>query len=97
MAAGFAQGRADIDQRAGTLAISLRNLFDEIDKFGAFLDGMPDNQLQTPPQSYSNSEVAQLKSAFIDLRLLAQVYRGQADVTPAYDFTTFARLLTGVL
>lgn len=97
MAAGLPQARADIDAQAGTLAVQLRRLFGEIDAFGEFLDGMPDSILKTPPQSYSGDEVAQLKSAFADLRRLARIYRGEEAGGDVYDFRTFAKLLTGVL
>lgn len=95
--AGYPQTRADIDDRSGALAVGLRNLFEQIDAFGSYLDGTPDNTLQTPPQSYTNAEVAQLKSAFNDLRRLGRIYRGEEAGGDAYDFRSFARLLTGVL
>lgn len=97
MAAGLPRARADIDQRAGTLAITLRNTFDEIDRFKAFLDATPNEDLEAAPTNYTSSEVAYLKSAFADLARLAAIYRGDDVQASAYDFQTFARYLVGVL
>lgn len=97
MAAGYPRARADIDQRAGTLAITLRNVFDEIDRFKSFLDATPDADLEAAPISYSPTDVAQLKSAFTDLALLGAIYRGESSASTAYDYRTFAKLLVGVL
>jgi len=89
--------RVDIDQRAGTLAVTLRNAFAEVDRFAAFLATLPDADLEAAPYNYSSTEVAQLKSAFGDLARLARIYRGEEAGGNAYDFQTFAKLLTGVL
>jgi hypothetical protein len=97
VAAGLSLNRDDIDQRAGLLAVTLRNAFDEVDRFAAFLNATPDNQLQTPPQSYSAAEVAQLKSAFADMSRLGRVYRGVESSGDVYDFRTFAKQLMGVM
>lgn len=96
MAVGLGRSRADIDYRAGQLATALRNTFDEIDRFQAFLAGFPDADLEAAPIGYTTTDVAQLKSAFTDLAQLGAVYRGTATRTPAYDYRTFAKLLTGV-
>jgi hypothetical protein len=95
--AGYTRSRNDIDQQAGTLAVTLRNTFAAIDRFGDFLDGMPDADLEAAPYNYTGTEVAQLKSAIADLRTLAGIYRGTDTAATAYDFQTFAKLLTGVL
>ena len=97
MAAGYPRARADIDQRAGTLVLTLRNTFDEIDRFQAFLAGTPDAELTAAPTNYTATEIAQLKSAFVDLARLGRIYRGTEAAPNAYDFRTFAQLLTGVL
>lgn len=95
--AGFSRARADIDQRAGTLVLTLRNTFDEIDRFQNFLAGTPDADLQAAPINYTAGEVAQLKSAIADLAKLSAIFRGADTQSPAYDFRTFAKQLVGVL
>jgi len=97
MAVGFPRARADIDQRAGTLYVSLRNLLDEVDRFEAFLAATPDVDLEAAPTNYTAGEVAVLKSAFADLAKLGTIFRGTGTQTPAYDFRTFANQLAGVL
>lgn len=97
MSVGLPKARADVDDRAGSLAISLRNTFESIDQFKLFLDAMPDAELTTPPYNYTTQEVAYLKSAYNDLAKLGRIYRGELDQSPPYDFTTFAKYLTGVL
>lgn len=97
MAAGFPRARADIDQRAGTLAITIRNAFDEVGRFKAFLDATPNEDLEAAPTNYTETEVAYLKSAFADLARLAAIYRGEDIQADPYDFQTFARYLVGVL
>lgn len=97
MSVGYPRSRADIDQRAGTLCVQLRNTFDEIDRFKTFLDATPDVDLEAAPTNYTVTDVAQLKSAFTDLAKLAAIYRGEQTQATPYDFATFAKLLTGVL
>lgn len=77
--------------------MTLRNTFDAVDQFKLFLDSTPDADLQAPPYNYTNQDVAYLKSAYNDLAKLGKIYRGEIDQSPAYDFTTFAKYLTGVL
>lgn len=44
----------------------------------------------------SDGDAALLRSAFADMGLLAQVYRGEAAVTPAKDFRTFIHRIFGL-
>lgn len=97
MAVGYPHGRTEIDQRAGTLAASIRNLFDDIDHFQLFLQATPDADLTDPDIGYTSQEVAVLKSAFGDLSHLGRIYRGEENLEVALDFRQFAKLLTGVL
>jgi hypothetical protein len=97
MSVGFPKSRADVDDRAGSLTVSLRNNFDAIDQFKRFLDSTTDDELTKAPYNYTAQDVAYLKSAFNDMAKLGQIYRGEVDQSPAYDFRTFAQYLTGVL
>lgn len=97
MSVGFPKARADVDDRAGSLATGIRNTFESIDQFKLFLDATPDSELIAPPYNYTTQEVAYLKSAYNDLAKLGRIYRGEISQTPPYDFTTFAKYLTGVL
>src|SRR4029077_12873558 len=97
MAVGFPKARADVDDRSGSLAVTLRNTFDAINQFKLFLDSTPDADLTSAPYNYTAADVAVLKSAYNDLAKLGQIYQGEIGQSPAYDFRTFAHQLTGVL
>src|SRR4029077_5611118 len=97
MAVGFPKARAHVGDRAGSFAGPPRNTFDGIDQFKLFLDSTPDADLTSAPYNYTAGDVAVLKSAYNDLAKLAQIYRGEIEQSPAYDFRTFAHQLTGVL
>jgi len=97
MAVGYPKTRADIDDRSGALAVGVRNLFDQIVAFKAFLDATPDTDLTAAPINYTTGDVAVLKSAFSDLAKLAAIYRGEQALPSAQDFRAFAKQLAGVL
>ena len=95
MAVGFGQSRTDIDNRAGTLAVGLRNTFRDIQNFYQFLQGKTDQQLLD--LGYVAAEVTLLRNAFTDLRNLQRIYNGNDALPSAYDFTTNAKQMQGVL
>lgn len=97
MSVGYPKGKADVDERSGTICISLRNILDEVLAFQSFLQSTPDSDLTGPPYNYTGQEVAVLKSAFNDLAKLSGIYEGKIALPEPYDFRTFAHLLTGVL
>jgi hypothetical protein len=97
MSVGYPKGKSEVDERSGTICVSLRNIFQEVDSFQAFLLATPDADLTSPPYNYTSQEVAVLKSAFNDLAKLASIYRGNDTQPDPYDFRTFSKLLTGVL
>ena len=97
MSVGYPKGKADVDERSGTICVALRNIFNEVDQFQTFLLATPDADLTSPPYNYTPQEVAILKSAFNDLVKLASIYRGNTAQPDPYDFRTFSKLLTGVL
>jgi len=95
MSVGLTKGKADIDQRAALCALTLRDTFDKIKAFKAYLDTVTVADLEA--LTYTTTEANQLKSAFTDLDQLRTVYEGTGTRTPAYDYRTFAKLLTGVV
>lgn len=97
MSVGYPKGKAEIDERSGTISVALRNILEEVDQFQLFLLATPDADLTSPPYNYTPQEVAVLKSAYNDLAKLASIYRGNTAQPDAYDFRTFSKLLTGVL
>lgn len=97
MTVGYPLTKADVDSRAGSLAVDLRNKLTEIRNFKVKLDSLTDAELGTGGGlGYSTAEIANLRSAFTDMDKLAQIYLGLATQGSAYDFRTFAKFLMGV-
>lgn len=94
MAIGFPREKRDIDNRAGYLALKLREWCEEVEQFKAVLDTLDEPALVA--LGYTSEEVALLKSAVTDLDNLRQVAQGQRMQEQASDFFWFARRLWGV-
>lgn len=95
MSVGYSTTKSDIDSRAGTLAITLRDDLQKVRVFKAWLDTQPDGNLTA--LGYSQAEVNVLRSAYVDLDKLAQIYGALTTQATTYDFQTFAKQLVGVL
>lgn len=95
MSLGYPATKTDLDNRAGQLAIQLRDTFTAIRRFKAYLDTQTDPNLTG--LGYSAGEVATLRSSYVDLDKLATVYGGTVTQGTTYDFQTFAKLLCGVI
>jgi hypothetical protein len=95
MSVGFAAAKADYDQRAGGLAMALRDDLARIAAFKAHLDTRTDANLIA--LGFTQGEVDTLRSAFGDLDQLRTIYEGSVNLSVAKDFRSFAKLLTGVI
>ena len=95
MSVGFTKTKADIDARAGSVALDIRGVFDRIQTLKTTLDTLTDPQLVA--LGYVQAEVDTLRSAMGDLDQLRTIYQGTANLASAKDFRTFAKLLTGVV
>src|SRR5262245_42712862 len=82
-----------IDVTIGEAAQALNIAFDNVASTKIFLDVAQDSELVA--LGYTSADVATIRSAFADLDQLYQVYHGLGAVTPAKDFTTFAKRLYG--
>lgn len=97
MAVGFPREKRDIDNRAGYLALKLREWCEEVAQFKGVLDTLDEDALVALGYTGGeNGEVALLKSAITDLDNLRQVAQGQRVQPAASDFFWFARRLWGV-
>ena len=94
MTVGYSASKGEVDSTIGMVALNLREAFDAIRHFKIWLDAKPDADLTT--MGYTANDIATLRSAYVDLLKLANIYEGTATQSPAYDFRTFAKLLTGV-
>ena len=94
MAVGLPTNKLDIDPKAGSIAVRLRDVFQEIQYTQAWLAGQPDADLVA--LGYTQAEVNTLKSALSDLDQLRTIFTGNATLATAKDFRTFAKRLCGL-
>lgn len=92
---GFVATKEQYDNTITTLLKGLEDSLSRCSKFKAFLDTIPDVDLQAAPYNYTAAEVARMKSAFNDAAALENVYRGLAAVAVAKDHRQFIKLLLG--
>ena len=97
MTLGYPQGKAQIDAKAGALALSLRNTLRDIQNFQTFLAAKTTAELIALGYDETTlTEVSTLKSAFTDLNKLAQIANGAATQSTTYNFFQFAGKTFGV-
>jgi hypothetical protein len=96
MTLGYPQGKAQIDSKAGGLALTVRNALRDIVAFKAFLDGKTDAQLMDVSIGYTQQEVNDLRAAFTDLKKLSDIANAQATQPAASNFFFNAVKLYGV-
>jgi len=102
MSAGFPTGKSDIDSRAGSLVVAVR---DSLINCSAFCFKLQNYATLTDAAmialGYTQAEVTLMKSGFLDLggtgNSLYRVANGQAFVAANNDFLFNAKLLTGVV
>jgi len=95
MTVGFEVSKGIIDSQAGNIAVQLRDLLERVASFNATLGTLTEDLLEG--LGYTSNDIAILKSAYGDLTKLRNIYLGLDTQATAYDFTTFAKLLVGVL
>jgi len=99
MSVGFTLTKADIDARAGSLVVAVRDALARCAAFNALLNDtgiIPDNAFLTG-LGYTSPEVTTLRAAFVDLSKLNDVARAAATQSPASDFFFNAKKLTGTV
>ena len=94
MTLGYAQGKAQIDSKAGALVLTVRNTFRDVVTFKAFLDSKTDTELTG--LGYTTQEVSDLRAAFIDMKKLSDIANAQATQPAASNFFFNAVKLYGV-
>lgn len=95
---GLQSNVVDINARAGSLYIQLRDTLNAIKNFQSMLTATLDADLTSPDQNgktFTAAEVTNLKSAYTDLDKLRQIFEGTQTQATTYDFRTFAKLLAG--
>jgi hypothetical protein len=95
--AGYIATGLDVNNRAGNVAIHLRDALDDAAAFKAWLDTKTDGVLLAAPFSLPQADIDTIRSAMSDLNQLNTIYTGAANLSVAKDFRTFAKLLTGAI
>lgn len=95
MTVGLPSAKVDIDNRAGYLALQLRDTFNSIQVVKDWLDTQTDATLTS--LGYSAGDITTLRAAFTDLSNLGKVAHAQATQASANDFFFNAKKLTGVV
>lgn len=94
MTLGYPQGKAQIDSKAGALALTVRNTLRDIAAFKTFLDGKTDQNLLD--LTYTQTEINDLRAAVTDLNKLGLIANAQATQPAASNFFFNAVKLYGV-
>lgn len=94
MAVGYQTTKFDIDQASGNLSRQIATWAESSVRLFETINATPDPDLID--LGYGQSDVNLLRSAVNDMHKLAQVYLGQAEQTPAYDFRVFMNRLKGL-
>jgi hypothetical protein len=94
MSVGLAVSKQEIDARAGDTARAFQKAFSDVLTMKGFLDRTPDADLVG--LGYTEEEVTDLKTAWVDLFRLETIFVGQAALVDPYDFRTFVQRLWGV-
>jgi hypothetical protein len=94
MAVGLPTNKLDVDAKTGSIAVRLRDVFQEIQYTQAWIAGQTDQQLIA--LGYVQAEVDTLRSAMSDLDQLRTIFIGSANLATAKDFRTFAKRLCGL-
>lgn len=94
MAVGYPQAKADIDARAGSLCLQLRDLLNSIQNFETFLSTQTTTTLQT--LGYSSGEATTLLANFGVLVQLRNVFYGTQAIPTAVDVSQYIKPFLGV-
>jgi len=95
MAVGATITQSQINADAAQLSRGIEVWCQGVAVVQTYLVATPDTDLEA--LGFLPNDVALLKSAFGDLQKLANIYAGKDTVSPAYDFGTFSRQMSGLL
>jgi hypothetical protein len=94
MSVGFSTDKNAVDQRAGSLTLQLRTVFDQIQAMKVWLDAQSDVTLQG--LGYTAGDITILRASFTDLDNLRKIAHAQGTQASTNDFFFNAGKLTGV-
>lgn len=85
-----------VQTELGMIAREVHQAMRRVEGGQDFLQSMNDQELLAPPFSLSQADINALRAAFTDLDKLRQIYRGQAEQTPTYNFRQNVRKIFGL-
>ena len=99
MSVGLALGKADIDNKAGSLAIQLRETLRQCAAFCDLLNNTQviANDAALTAMGYSAGQVTTLRAAFTDAKALSNVANGLATQATTNNFFFNLQKLTGAV
>jgi len=86
--------KADYDSKSGDLAQQINQWAEAAANLASNVGTMTDPDLVN--LGYTPDDVTLLRTCVGDMHKLAQVYLGEIDQTPAYDFRTFLNRISGL-
>lgn len=98
MSVGIKVDRTVLDQRAGNIAVKLRDACEDARSLKVWLDGVDDATLidLAGDFKYTQGEVTQLRSAYIAAATLADIAFGQTANPSTFPYLNTLKPLTGV-
>lgn len=94
MAAGYQINQSVVNNRVGSTAAAVIGALSDARKVQGWLLATPDATLTA--MGFSAQDVADMKSAFIDLVKLADIFDGVQTQASTYNFGSFSKRLVGV-
>jgi hypothetical protein len=97
MTVGFPQTLNDLNSAAGGLSIAVRESLRNAQRFQVQLAAVTDAVLLAAPIALVQADINVLRSSFLDLNDLGNLYTGAASthLTSTYDYRQFSKLLWG--
>lgn len=92
MSVGFPLGKNEIDNRAGSLCLQIRDVFAQVKIFNALLVAQQANLLTLPDgagKTYTQAEVTELLTSFNVLDQLRQVFEGTLAIPNPVNIQSF--------
>ena len=93
MAVGLSVTKDEINARAGDIARGFQKAFEDVLTMQTYLEATPNPDLVA--LGFTDSDVAILKTAFVDLTELGSIWAGGPGTVPK-DYRAFVRQLWGV-
>src|SRR6478609_3534755 len=97
MSVGYPQGKTEIDQRAGSVVLGVRQALQAVNDFNTYLTQATVTDSFLVGLGYSQAEVNTLRAGITDLTNLYKIAHAAGTQASANDFFFNAGKLTGVI